>query len=97
MSDPLSRFQIVVMRWLAQRGASHGPISLEQKYREPTLSLARRGLLQIWYMQQPGEHPSLRGPYYRLTIVGADLAQKFLERKSNLPAPRGFSGAEQLT
>jgi hypothetical protein len=95
VTDPLSRFQIVVMRWLAQRGAGHGPISLEAKYREPTLSLARRGIIEIWYRQQPGEHPSLRGPYYRLTIVGAQIAQKFLERKH--PAPRGFSGAEQLT
>ena len=51
-------------------------------------SLADSELIEIWYRQSL-DHDN-RGPFYRLTIVGARLAHEFL-----YPAPRGISGAEQ--
>ena len=89
MSERLTRSQIIILRSLIKRGADSRAISIEKWQRAPTLPLWRRGIVEIWYRQSPDAQPSLQGPYYGLTIAGAQLAASFL------PAPRGLSGAEQ--
>ena len=87
----LNTIQIAIMRSLVLRGGSVRPVSLERTWhRKFTPALLRRGLIEIWYRQSPGETPALQGPYFGLTIGGAQLASHFIN-----PAPRGFSGAEQ--
>ncbi len=89
--ERLSSAQIAIMRSLFQRGASVRPVSLDHQWqRKPAAALSRRGLVEIWYRQAIGEQPAWRGPFCALTLVGAQLAEKFLN-----PAPRGLSGAEQ--
>lgn len=85
----LNNLQIVILRSLLKRGGDRQPISLLPFMRRSTIDLWRRGLIEIWY-RHPLDHGSQRGPFYRLTIVGAHLAQQFL-----YPAPRGISGAEE--
>lgn len=91
MSDRprLTDSQIVILRSMAKRGGSVRPVSIEKWQRKPAVPLWRRGLVEIWFRQSV-EHPSPRGPFYALTIVGARIAASFLN-----PAPRGISGAEQ--
>lgn len=91
MNDRLTRSQIVILRSLMQRGGNTRAISIDKWQRAPAVPLWRRGIVEIWYRQSPDSQPSLQGPYYGLTISGAQLASNFI----NLPAPRGFSGAEQ--
>jgi len=89
MSERLSNSQIVVMRSLLTRSGGR-PVALDHGWqRGMVLPLSRRGLIEVWYRQSPGEDPSLRGPYFSLSIAGARLAACFTN-----PAPRGFSGAE---
>lgn len=64
------------------------PVSLPKWQRRSTVDLWRRGLVRIFYEQTLDANPSLQGPFYALTMVGARLAQEFL-----FPAPRGLSGA----
>ncbi len=90
MSERLDRHQIEILRSLMKRGGATRAISLDCK-REPIVPLWRRGIVEIWYRQAPDSRPSLQGPYYGLTISGAQLASSFFAE----PAPRGFSGAEQ--
>lgn len=84
----LSKIQIAIMCGLHKRGASLMPVSLPKWQRRSTVDLWRRGLVRIFYEQTLDANPSLQGPFYALTVVGARLAQEFL-----FPAPRGFSGA----
>jgi hypothetical protein len=87
----LDNFQIAILRSLAIRGGNGRAITLKTGQRTSALPLWRRGIVEIWYRQSPDEQPSLQGPYYALTIIGARLAAAFLN-----PAPRGLpSGAEQ--
>lgn len=91
--DRLSQAQIIIMRSLFRRGGSIRAVALDHDWqRKPALTLWRQGLIEIWYRQVASEHPSLRGPFYALTVIGAQLAQQFIS-----PAPRGISGAEQKT
>lgn len=88
--ERLTRSQIVMLRSLVMRGGSVRAISLDHHWQsKPALPLWRRGLIEIWYRQVAGEQPSLQCPYYGLSTVGVQIASSFL------PAPRGFSGAEQ--
>ena len=91
MSERLSRSQIIILRSLMQRGGNTRAISIDRWQREPAVPLWRRGIVEIWYRQAPDASPSLQGPFFALTIAGAQLASCFLDR----PAARGFSGAEQ--
>lgn len=84
--ERLTSPQISVLRSLFQRGAALRPITLAAWQRLCALALWRREIVEIWYRQAPEE---LQGPYYGLTISGAQLAAKFVH-----PAPRGSSGAE---
>ena len=88
LRERLNNLQIVILRTLLKRGADKQPIALASWMRRSTVHLWRRGLIEIWYRQSL-DHDN-RGPFYRLTIVGARLAHEFL-----YPAPRGISGAEQ--
>lgn len=90
MTARLSRSQIVILRSLMKRGADCRAITIDKWQREPTIPLWRSGIVEIWYRQSPDTSPSLQGPFYSLTIAGARLASNFID----LPAPRGFSGAE---
>lgn len=80
--------QIVLLRYLIQRGASLRAVTVAQWQRVIALPLWHRGLIDIWWRQIPGTPP--QGPYIGLTIVGARIAASFVS-----PAPRGSSGAEQ--
>lgn len=75
--ERLSNLQIVIMRSLFKRGGSATPISLLSWQHRSTLNLWRRGLIEIWYKQAVDANPSLRGPFYSLTIAGTRLAQDF--------------------
>jgi hypothetical protein len=81
--------QIVLLRSLIQRGAAYRAVAIRSWQRITALPLWRRGLVEVWYRQSVDANPSLQGPYYALTIVGARIADSFLH-----PAPRGPSGAE---
>jgi len=70
-----------------KRGAHAAAVSLARWQRKFVVTLWRRDLVEIWYRQSPATDPALQGPYYRLTINGARLAELLF------PAPRGFSGA----
>lgn len=84
--ERFTRSQIILLRYLIKHGASIRAITVAQWQRVVALPLWHRGLVEIWWKQNPGESPS--GPFLGLSIVGARLAYEF----SN-PAPRG-SGAE---
>jgi hypothetical protein len=89
--ERLTAIQVSIVRSLAKRGGTIRPVSLEKSWHQKfVLPLLKRGLIEIWYRQSPGETPALQGPYFGLTIGGAQLASHFLN-----PAPRGLSGAEQ--
>lgn len=89
MKDRLTLSQISILRSLTQRGGAMRPITLDHaRQRSPILPLWRRGIIEIWYRQAPETQPSLQGPYYGLTVSGAQLASNFLPRL-------GDSGAEQ--
>jgi hypothetical protein len=75
--ERLSNLQIVIMRSLFKRGGTATPISLFAWQHRSTLDLWRRGLIEIWYKQAADANPSLRGPFYTLTIAGTRLAQSF--------------------
>lgn len=91
MAERLGNSQVVILRSLFMRGAAVRPVTLERDWqRDFTPSLARRGLVEIWYRQTLGDDFALRGPFLSLSIAGARLAACFFN-----PAPRGFSGAEQ--
>jgi hypothetical protein len=67
------------MRSLAKRGANLRAVTLDHPWqKKPALPLWRRGLIEIWYRQSPDSQPSLQGPYYGLSIVGASLAAHFV-------------------
>lgn len=89
----LTRSQIILLRSLAKRGAACRAITIASWQRKPALPLWRRGIVEIWYRQSPDCQPSLQGPYYGLTVSGAQLASHFLDH----PAPRGNSGAGPKT
>ena len=78
MTERLNNSQIVLLRSLIKRGASTRAITIEKWQRVPAVPLWRRGIIEIWYRQAPDTHPSLQGPYYGLTISGAQLASHFL-------------------
>lgn len=84
--ERLDSRQISALRSLFSRGGALRPITLSAWHRLCALSLWRREIVELWYRQAP---EGLQGPYYTLTISGAQLAAKFF------PAPRGLSGAEQ--
>jgi len=91
MTERLTNPQIVVMRSLFKRSGGR-PITLSNSSQRGTaLPLSRCGLIEIWYRQAPGDDPALQGPYFSLSIAGNRLAECFIH-----PAPRGFSGAENL-
>ena len=75
----LTSSQIVLLRSLVRRGGATRAITLDYRWqRKPALPLWRRGLLEVWYRQTPSEVPSLQGPYYALTVIGAQLASSFV-------------------
>ena len=86
LADRLTNSQIVIMRSLFARGGSAMPISLFSWARRCTLHLWRRGLIEIWYKQALDANPSLRGPFYSLTIAGARMAQTFFHSKMEQPS-----------
>ena len=89
----LTNSQIILMRTLAKCGGAVRAVKIADWMRKSALPLWRRGLVEIWYRQSPGDQPSLQGPYYGLTIFGARLADSFIHQN---PAPRGSSGAEEV-
>jgi hypothetical protein len=88
--ERLTNSQIVLMRYLAQRGAQLRAITLAKWQRVVALPLWRRGLIEMWWRTVPDN--SMQGPYFGLTIVGARLAFEFA-----YPAPRGRTGAEKTS
>lgn len=89
MAERLTNSQIITMRSLLKRGLGR-PVTLAHLWqRGSALPLSRRGLIEIWYRQAPGDDPALQGPYLSLSTAGFRLASCFTH-----PAPRGFSGAE---
>lgn len=91
MSDRLNHSQIIVVRGLFTRSGGR-PVTLDQEWQRGVAApLAHNGIVEIWYRQAPGTSPALHGPYFSLSIGGARLAAHFVN-----PAPRGFSGAEQV-
>jgi hypothetical protein len=88
MAERLDNKQIVVMRRLIQHGATGRGIVLPRWMRRSCIPLWRRGLVEIWYRQNPVDLPAADGPFFRLTDIGAHVALKFF------PAPRGSSGVE---
>lgn len=72
-------------------------VSLGMQVRAAAVPLWRDGLIEIWYRQLP---EGLRGPHYSLSFAGRRLAAALGAPVappfacSDLPAPRGFSGAE---
>ncbi len=100
MTEPrerLSRFEIVVMRWLFSFGGALRPIRMSVKFREPIRKLWRKGVVEIWWRNPPSNLPASPGPFYALSASGALLAQKFFRRDQLHPAPRGISGVEHKT
>jgi hypothetical protein len=92
MTERLNNSQIVILRSVFKRSGGR-PVTLDGDWQREFLpSLARRGLIELWHRQPIGDLFISRGPFVTLTIVGGALAARFLN-----PAPRGFSGAEQLT
>lgn len=88
--ERLTNSQIVLMRYLAKRGAHLQAITVAQWQRVVALPLWHRGLVDMWWRQIPGTPP--QGPYLGLTIVGARIASSLFH-----PAPRGSSGAEEVS
>jgi hypothetical protein len=73
--ERLTNSQIILLRSLAKRGGGRS-VTIQQWQRAPALPLWRRGIVEIWYRQSPGE--SLQGPYYALSVAGFQLASSFL-------------------
>jgi hypothetical protein len=90
--EHLTRSQIIILRSLMKRGADNRAISIEKWQREPAIPLWRRGIVEIWYRQSPDANPSLQGPFYGLTIAGAQLALNFLNSRAS--GNHQSSGAE---
>lgn len=86
--DRLTRSQVIVMRSLAKRSGSSRAVTIDPWQRKPAIPLWRCGLIEIWYRQTVDN--SLQGPFFGLTIFGAQLASNFFPRL-------GVSGAEQST
>lgn len=93
--EKLSRFEIVVLRWLLSYGGALRPIRMSAKYREPIRKLWRKGVVEIWWRTPPSNLPTSSGPFYALSSTGAMLAAKLFDGQKLHPAPRGFSGAGQ--
>lgn len=84
--DRLRNTDIVILRSLLKRGAAHLPVTLKKWKRAFTASLARKGLIRIFYEQVlDSSGASMRGPFYTLSIRGAYVAATLF------PAPRGQS------
>lgn len=66
--------QIRVLRHLALHCGMGGNVTLPKGLRRATPGLWRRGLVEIWYRQIPDQSPSLRGPFYGLSLDGRRLA-----------------------
>lgn len=79
--ERLKNIHIVILRSLLKRGAQHVPIGLLKWQRKFTVSLWRRGIVNVWY-RQTIDGP-MAGPFYTLTTYGAYLASTLF------PAPRG--------
>ena len=75
--ERLTNSQIVLMRYLAKRGAQLRAVTLAKWQRVIAVPLWHRELIEIWWRQMPGE--SQRGPYFGLTIVGARIASQFFK------------------
>ncbi len=88
--ERLTDKQIMLLRFLAKRGAQIRAVTLARWQRVIAVALWRRGLIEMWWRTVPDD--TMQGPYFGLTIVGARVASSFLN-----PAPRGSSslGAEQ--
>lgn len=92
----LSRPEIDVLLSLVMRGAALLPTGLLSSQRSLIVPLWRRLLVEVWFRRPPQDQSPMQSPFYRLTSVGAQLAMALHEkRQSFIPAPRGFSGAEQ--
>lgn len=89
--ERLKNIHIVILRSLFKRGAHYAPTSIQKWQRKFTVSLWRRGIIDVWY-RQTTDGP-MAGPLYTLTTYGAYLASTLF------PAPRGTTstpGAEDL-
>ena len=84
--DRLKNIEILILRSLYARGASHAPTGLLRWKRKYAVNLWRRGLLRIFNEQLP-EIGCARAPLYMLTVQGSYVASTLF------PAPRGSSGA----
>lgn len=73
----LYRYEIAVLRDLAKRAGASGRVSLATRQRRDVVDLWRRGFVEVWY-RQSCETPSLRGPFFSLTVTGFHLATAFL-------------------
>lgn len=87
--ERLNNIEIVILRSLFKRGGMHGPVTLLKWKRKFAVNLWRRGFLRVFNEQLP-DIGCARSPLYMLTTYGAYLASTLF------PAPRGFSGAEDV-
>lgn len=72
--------QIGVLRSLIRRAGATARVSLYRGQRPAAVSLWRRGLVEVWYRQVPGD--AMQGPYFALTIAGWQLASAFVGREA---------------
>jgi len=83
--ERLNRRQIMLLKTLARHGG-HRAIAIARYLQDIAATMWRRELVEIWYRQVP-EQPSLRGPFYALSLAGWKLASSFLDDRIRDVAP----------
>ena len=74
MFERLPPSQVRVLKHLALYCGMGGNVVLPKPLRRAAPGLWRRGLVEVWYRQIPGQSPSLRGPFYGLSLDGRRMA-----------------------
>jgi hypothetical protein len=71
---------------LAKHGGGRA-VAIARYLQGVAATLWRRDLVEIWYRQVPDEQPSMRGPFYTLSLSGWNLASRFLDDRKGVVAP----------